>query len=364
VKNPAYIKIDNLSYPVYLGSNPWREINQIILPFLNSDGIYILSDTHTLTYCFPLLEDIMPFLSGQPLFSVTPGERSKDLHSAAKLWTWLMENGAGRNSLLINLGGGVVSDLGGFVAAAYKRGMKYVNIPTSLIGQVDAAIGGKSALNLTGIKNQVGLFYDPLAVFIMPGFLETLPEDHFKSGIAEIIKCAALSGGESWSMLKQKGVPDRDEIFPFISAAIYYKCQIVAEDPFDNSTRQMLNFGHTIGHALESFFNTDDEDVLLHGHAVATGMICEAYLSYKLSGMSLGELDCLSSLVKSNFNLKPIKEKYYDKLIGIVNFDKKRSGQGIGFSLLHGIGKHSPGIVVNITEMIDSFRYYNRVIGL
>ena len=173
-----------------------------VQPFLKSGGVYIFTDHNTLRFCFPLLKDNIPILAQQPLYSIAPGEQSKDLTGLAGTWQWLMENGAGRNSLLINLGGGVVSDLGGFAAATFNRGMKYINIPTSLIGLVDAAIGGKSALNVSGIKNQAGLFYDPAAVFIIPAFLDTLPEDHYRSGFAEIIKCAALSGGKFWEMVK------------------------------------------------------------------------------------------------------------------------------------------------------------------
>lgn len=362
LKNPANIKIDSLSYPVYLGTDPWPEIHQIILPYLDSGGVFILTDANTSRYCLPLLLDNIPLLAGRPLFSIEPGEQSKDLPVVADAWTWLMESGAGRNSLLINLGGGVVSDLGGFAAATFNRGMKYINIPTSLIGQVDASIGGKSALNINGIKNQVGLFYNPAAVFIIHGFLETLPEDHFKSGIAEIIKCAALSGGEFWQLLKQKGAPDRADIFPLIYEAVTYKCRIIAEDPLDNYSRQMLNFGHTIGHAIESLYNSMGDVKMLHGQAIAAGMISEAWLSNKLAGMSLEDLKDLSTVLKSHFELNPIEEKDYTRLLQAVIYDKKKSGKGIRFALLQGLGKHSPGIVVNNTDMIESFGYYNEVV--
>ena len=362
MKHPSNIEIELLTYPVHLGYNLWHEIDQIIQPFLKSGGIYILSENNTYRHCFPLLKENIPTLIGQPLYSISPGEQSKDIQGLASIWSWLLQNGAGRESLLINLGGGVVSDMGGFAAATYNRGMKYINIPTSLIGQVDAAIGGKSALNVSGIKNQVGLFYDPAAVFIMPEFLETLPDAHFKSGFAEIIKCAALSGGESWALLKQAGVSDRTNIFPLISETVRFKCRMVAEDPFDNASRKMLNFGHTVGHALESFFNSGGRDLMLHGHAVAAGMICEAYLSNKLAGMGVDDLDELSSVIKSYFDLKPIGESFYGQLAGIVSFDKKKSEEGIGYSLLRGLGKHSPGKVVNNTDLIESFGYYNGII--
>lgn len=362
MKLPANIKIESLNYPVYIGYNPWREIDQIIQPFLNSGGVYILTDNNTYRFCFPVLKEKIPVLSSQAIYSISPGEQYKDVSALAEIWMWLMENGAGRNSLLINLGGGVVSDLGGFAAATFNRGMKYINIPTSLIGQVDAAIGGKSALNVSGIKNQAGLFYNPAAVIIIPTFLETLPEDHYRSGFAEIIKCAVLSGGEFWELLKQDGASDSRNIFRLITETVNFKCRIVAEDPFDNSGRQMLNFGHTVGHALESFYNTIGDEMMLHGQAIAAGMICEARLSNKLAGMGIDELDEMSSVIQSYFDLKPIEENAFDQLALIVNYDKKKSAKGIGFSLLEGLGKHSPGIVVNNTDLIESFGYYNGII--
>jgi 3-dehydroquinate synthase len=362
VKHPANIKIESLTYPVHIGFDPWHEIELLLQPFLKSGGIYILTDNNTFKYCYPVLKEKIPFLAEQPLFSMPPGEQSKDLSGLASIWTWLMEAGAGRNSLLINLGGGVVSDLGGFAAATFNRGMTYINIPTSLIGQVDAAIGGKSALNVNGIKNQAGLFYDPAAVFIMPAFLETLPEAHYKSGIAEVIKCAALSGRKSWEMLKQDGAFEYSQIFRLIVETVSFKCTIVAGDPLDKSGRKMLNFGHTVGHSLESVYNIPGWEEMLHGQAVAAGMICEAFLSCKLAGMSSEEMDEISSVIKSFFDLKPIEERLFDELARNVNYDKKKTDKGIGFSLLESFGKHSPDKFVNNDNLIKSFEYYNVII--
>jgi 3-dehydroquinate synthase len=362
VKQDTCFKIESLNYPVHLGFDLWHEIEIVLQPFLKSGGIYILTDNNTYQYCFPVLKERIPLLAEQPLYSILPGEQSKDLSGLAGVWTWLMNAGAGRNSLLINLGGGVVSDLGGFAAATFNRGMTYINIPTSLIGQVDAAIGGKSALNVNGIKNQVGLFYDPAAVFIMPVFLETLPEAHYRSGLAEVVKCAALSGNTSWDILKQDGAFNRNQIFGIITDTVNFKCRIVAEDPFDNSGRKMLNFGHTIGHALESACNIPGEREMLHGEAIAVGMICEAYLSNKLAGLSNNDLDEISSLIKSNFDLKPIEKGLFDELFRNVNYDKKKTANGIGFSLLDSFGKHSRDIFVNNLSLLQSFEYFNNII--
>jgi len=362
VKQTANIKIESLSYPVYLGFNLWREIDQFIQPFLKSGGIYLLADHNTSGHCLPVLKDKIPVLAGKPVLSITPGERSKDISALAKIWTWLMETGAGKDSLIINLGGGMVSDLGGFAAATFNRGMPYINIPTSLIAQSDAAIGGKTGLNISGIKNQAGLFYDPAAVFITPVFLDTLPEAHLKSGFAEIIKCAALSGHRFWELMKKDGTAGQKHIFRLIFETVNFKCRIVAEDPADKGTRKMLNFGHTIGHALESISILPGSELLLHGQAVAAGMICESYLSTKLAGLGMDEMDDISSVIKSHFDLNPISKNQYDLLAEIVKYDKKKAGSGIGFSLLESLGKHSPGIFVNYSDLIESFDYYNDII--
>lgn len=361
MKQPANIKIESLTYPVHLGFNLWREIDQLLQPFLKSRGIYLLTDNNTHSYCLPVLKDNIPLLAEQPSFSISLGERYKDLSSLYRIWTWLMEAGAGKNSLLINLGGGVVSDLGGFAAATFNRGMPYINIPTSLIAQVDAAIGGKTGLNISGIKNQAGLFYNPAAVFIMPVFLETLPEAHFKSGFAEIIKCAALSGHKFWELLKKDGALERKHIFRLISETVNFKCRIVAEDPFDRSTRKMLNFGHTVGHALESFSNMPGRVEMLHGEAVAAGMICEAYISYETAGLPKYELEEISTVIKTFFDLEPLENRFFDQFLKMINHDKKKNINGIGFSLLECLGKPCLERSVERVNLIRSFEYYNEV---
>ncbi|NTV83800.1 MAG: 3-dehydroquinate synthase, partial [Bacteroidales bacterium] len=291
-------KIDSLIYPVFLGTNLWTRIHDFIQPYFKSGGIFILTDDHCYKYCLPLLRQHLPELANQKVYSLEPGEKSKDQAGLEKVWNWLMKSGAHSDSLLINLGGGVVSDLGGFAAATFKRGIDYINIPTSLIGQADAAIGGKTGIDLSGVKNQAGVFCDPAAVFIIPAFLKTLPENHFRSGFAEIIKCAVLSGHEFWSQVKNVNMSENDHLTTLIYKTVNFKCKIVSEDPYDESVRKMLNFGHTIGHALEGFFNRSEMPVMLHGEAVAAGMICEAYLSTEIAGLAGDELSEISTVIQ------------------------------------------------------------------
>lgn len=362
MKQTANNKIEILAYPVYIGSELWHEIDIFIQPFLKSGGIYLLTDYNTQNYCQPVLTDNLPELARQPSFSIPPGEQSKDISSLESVWNWLTEAGATRDSLLINLGGGVVTDLGGLAAATFKRGISYINIPTSLTGQVDAGVGGKVGINISGIKNQAGLFCNPKAVFILPALLETLPPIHLRSGFAEIIKCAALSGYGFWELLKNERVKEQDHLIDLIIETVNFKCRIVAEDPFDESTRKMLNFGHTVGHALESFSNVPGRVEMLHGEAIAAGMICEAYLSYETAGLPKYELEMISTLINTFFNLKPLENRYFDHLIKMMNHDKKKTINGLGFSLLECLGKPCPGRSVDRVNLIRSFEYFNQVI--
>jgi 3-dehydroquinate synthase len=362
VKQKTVTKIDSLAYPVYIGAEPWHEIKAVVQPFLTSGGVYILTDHHTQKYCLPVLTGIIPELARQDVFSVSRGEPSKDVFNLERIWRWLMEKGAVKDSLLINLGGGVVSDLGGFAAATYKRGIRYINVPTSLIGQADAAVGGKAGINISGVKNQAGLFYDPMAVFINPSFLTTLADAHLKSGFAEIIKCAALSGNGFWEKVKYVRDLREDHLFDLIFETVNFKCDIVAADPFDQSLRKMLNFGHTVGHALESFHNLSGQPGMLHGEAVAAGMICEAYLSSKITGLPERGLEEISNIITALFELKPLENCFLDEYFKIMQYDKKKTINGIGFSLLESLGRPVMERSVDQENLKKSFDYLNHVI--
>jgi 3-dehydroquinate synthase len=255
----------------------------------------------------------------------------------------------------------VVTDLGGFAAATFNRGIKYINIPTSMIGQVDAAVGGKTGINLEHVKNQAGLFYDPSAVFIQHTFLETLPENHFKSGFAEMIKSALLSGNELWGKIKNSGFKVHDQVVDLIYETVRYKCTLVKIDPFDNSVRKVLNFGHTVGHALEALYNSPGRAGMLHGEAVAAGMICEAYIANRTAGLSGTELGEITHVLLQYFDFKAIEERDFEDLLVKMLFDKKRSSDNISFSLLEGIGKPCFDIEVSQDAIITSFHFYNQL---
>jgi 3-dehydroquinate synthase len=354
-----YHEIETLNYPVFLGDELWTKIGEFLYPYLSYSGVYILTDENVHRFCLPALVDNIPGFSDIPVYSLPASEKAKEVTALEDVWKWLINNGASRDSILVNLGGGVVSDLGGFAAATFNRGMSYINIPTSLIGQADAAIGGKTGINLLGMKNQAGLFADPAAVFIMPSFLKTVPELHIKSGWAEIIKSAALAGGGFWDKLKNLGRPDNGMLFDLIAEAVRFKCGVVAADPYDLDTRKILNFGHTVGHSLESLYLALGHDEYTHGEAVASGMICEAWISGKLTGMPENEIDQLTGLICNFFELKAVEERHYAFLSDGLKFDKKKTAHGTGYSLLENIGKPLFGKTVGQSTLLKSFNYYN-----
>lgn len=363
MKRVSYHKYESLSYPVFLGHDLWNVTGDFLQPFIQQGNAFLLADRNTYDLCLPLLQDYIPSVGQVPAHITAPGEASKEPAVLRDIWKWLMESGASGNSLLINLGGGVVSDIGGFAAATFNRGMNYVNIPTSLMGQVDAAIGGKTGINIDGVKNQAGLFYDPLAVFIIPDFLETLPEEQARSGFAEIVKCAALAGDGAWERVVNTSFSDKLELFDLSCETALFKCRIVAADPFDQSTRKMLNFGHTVGHALEAFYNGKGRKDYLHGDAVAAGMICEAWISHQEAGLPQNELEEITEVIVSAFHPDPLDRDYYKRVSTFINFDKKKTGTGIGYSLLERLGKPVTGRLTGISVIYGAFDYYNSVLS-
>ena len=353
---------EELPYPVYIGTGLWNIAYDIIGPFIGRNDLYILVDDNTLKFCYPVMLANIPGLNSMPFYTLPACEYNKGVKQLEKIWKWLMAEGASRNSLLLNLGGGVVSDIGGFAAATFNRGMKYINIPTTLIGQVDAGIGGKTGINIDGFKNQAGTFYDPVAVFIMPQFLETLPEAHLRSGFAEIVKCAALSGQDSWNRVKNFSLSDKAELLNLIEETVHFKCDVVAGDPFDTTSRRILNFGHTVGHGLEGFYLNKRKKDYLHGDAVAAGMICESRISAEVSGLPEGEIEEITGLLVSVFHPGRIEAADYEKIISFIDHDKKQPCAGLCYSLIERIGKPVTGVLVNREILVESFNYYNKKI--
>ena len=316
-------------------------------------NIYVLTDENTREHCYPLLLDANPFLEVANLLVLDPGEEFKTLEICQLLWNSLLETGADRKSLLINLGGGVVTDIGGFVASTFKRGIDFIHIPTTLLGQVDAAFGGKTGVNLEFSKNQVGTFAHPLFTFIDSKFLRTLPERELVSGLGEVIKYGLIADKGLFEQLKDKEnlIGNLDSI---ISTSVKIKEEFILNDFKESGERKKLNFGHSVGHAIESYFLGE----VLHGEAIAAGMICESYLSLTENLITEKELKEVIEMVFSFFNKIELEEKMIEPLINELKTDKKNVDGKLNFTLINGIGDSSINHFLGEKEVKDSLVFY------
>jgi len=325
--------------------------------------IFILADENTLSNCLPEMISKIPILDGAEVIEIESGEESKSFEVVAGIWEVLTELGADRSSVMINLGGGVITDLGGFIAGTFKRGIRFINIPTSLLAMVDASIGGKTGINHSGLKNEVGLFNNPQGVYVDPTFLETLPKAHVLSGFAEMVKHALIFSPGYWKELQDVSLLDLPSLDQSIYRSIEIKNQIAGSDPYESGRRKILNFGHTIGHALEAYSHESDAKILLHGEAIAIGMVCEAYISHKLEHLPEKQLKEISSFIFSFFSKVNTESFTFHRLIEIMRHDKKNRDERINFTLLPEIGdavfdRHAQANIV-----VDSLNYYQRWVG-
>jgi 3-dehydroquinate synthase len=263
--------------------------------------------------------------------------------------------------MLINLGGGVISDLGGFVASAFKRGIRYVNVPTTLLAMVDASIGGKVGVDMDGLKNQIGMFSNPQVVFIIPEFLDTLPDSYKRNGFAEVIKHSLVYEKNYWDEISRKPFTDIDNWKEIIDWSIEIKNYFVTEDPLEKGFRKVLNFGHTIGHAVETYSFQFEGEELSHGEAVAIGIICESYISHKHSGLSEDELSEITQYISSNFEHYIFNSGYFEQLLELMQHDKKNVTSNINFTLLTSIGNSLINEVVDVGLVRESLLYYQNL---
>jgi 3-dehydroquinate synthase len=328
--------IEAKNYQINIGKYVFTALNEFLHQNIYSK-VFIIVDENTLQNCLPELIIKVPKLEKAEIIETESGEENKTIEICVQIWRVLTELKADRKSLVVNLGGGVICDMGGFAASAFKRGIDYINIPTTLLAQVDASIGGKTGIDLDNFKNQVGCFYDPKGVFIYPPFLNTLSKRQILSGYAEIVKHSLISDPVYWLEVKKfkPANPDWDSL---ISKSIEIKNNIVLKDPNEKGLRKVLNFGHTVGHAIETFF-LEMGSPILHGEAVAAGIFCESYISYKINGLSHVQLDEISNYLLKMF--KPLDPHYLDveRLLEIMTQDKKNESGQLLFTLLSEPGK-------------------------
>lgn len=324
-------------YTIEFNEQSYKKLNQLILSNHYS-SIFILTDSHCNDNCSPLLLPLLEVSIRIEIIEIEPGESLKTIATCVELWTILTEMGADRKSLIINLGGGVISDIGGFVASTYKRGIDFIHIPTTLLGMVDAAIGGKNGVDLGLLKNQVGVISNPKMVLIDTRYLETLPRREMRAGLAEMLKHGLIHDKNYWEQFLDLSQLDSTELDHLIYRSIEIKNTIVLQDPTENGIRKALNFGHTLGHAIESHFLTTSSP-LLHGEAIAIGMILEAYLSFEKGLLNTTEYHQIKYVISDLFEPVPLAENDIAQLLEYMIHDKKNEYGKIQFALLDGIGK-------------------------
>lgn len=350
----------NLNYPVYIGDQYLNDLNIILEDYEDQySRLYIIVDEITHEQCLPQLLHEVEMLEGAQVIQVPVGEEAKSFDVAQHVWTTLTEDNADRKTLIVNLGGGIVTDLGGFVASAYKRGVRFIQIPTSLLAQVDASVGSKVGINFGGYKNQIGAFADPMMVLICPLFLNTLDSRQLLSGFAEVLKHALIYDKNYWDYLKAQEEMDWQVI---IEKSVQIKAEVVEQDPKESGLRKILNFGHTVAHAFEAYAAEKGLDIL-HGEAVAFGMICEAYLSHVYLNLSKEELNEITEAITSIYALKDFELVFNKACLNYCKQDKKNEDDRILLSLLPELGTCTPNVEVSMSDLEKALDYLKQHIG-
>ncbi|MGQ2985514.1 3-dehydroquinate synthase [Flavobacterium sp.] len=324
------------NYTIYFNEDCYDHL-QKILAIGGYTGIFILADTNTSQYCLPnFLAQLATELPIE-IIEIEAGEPNKSLETCTEVWHALTDLGAERKSLIINIGGGVVTDLGGFVASTFKRGIDFINIPTSLLAMVDASVGGKTGVDLGVLKNQIGVINNPVAVLIDTNFLTTLPQMEMRSGLAEMLKHGLIADKTYWDNFSDLGNMTTDDLGALIHWSVEIKNNIVEQDPNEKGLRKLLNFGHTLGHAIESHF-LNSATPQLHGEAVAAGMVLESYIAMAKGLLVEEEYDEIRSVILSIFGTVSFTAKDVEDIIGLLVHDKKNEGGRVLFVLPDGIG--------------------------
>lgn len=315
------------------------------------DRIAFLVDENTKKLCLPSIDIDQDF----HLIEIKSGEQNKTLNTCEFIWEHLTQYNFTRNSLLINLGGGVIGDMGGFTAATYKRGIRFINIPTTLLSQVDASIGGKLGIDFSGLKNHIGIFRDPDTIIIDQSFINTLPQEQVLSGFAEIIKHALIRDNTYWDQLQLLNPFSIKDWNSLVYTSIQIKNDVVQNDPYEKGLRKILNFGHTLGHAMETW-KLNHQNIITHGEAIAVGMIMETYLAFSCKLISENELQSVSGYIKKNYPYHSIPD--VNDLIELMKHDKKNDGDKVNFSLIKTIGECDYNVAVDTFRIKDAVDYY------
>jgi 3-dehydroquinate synthase len=339
-------------YSIHFNEKGYGELNQLLIDKKYS-SVFIITDTNSNEYCLPVLLGHLVTDLTIEIVEFEHGESNKNIETCIQIWEALTEIGADRKSIILNLGGGVVTDLGGFIASTFKRGIDFIHIPTTLLAMVDASIGGKNGIDLGNLKNQIGVITTPKMVLINSDFLSTLPQIEMRSGLAEILKHGLIYDKKYWQQFQDLTKLDNSDFDAIIHKSIQIKNKIVTKDPKENGIRKALNFGHTLGHAIESYFLENENKVtLLHGEAIAIGMILESFISWKKNLITAAEYLEIKTTIKNLFGEIVFDKNDLTPILNLLIHDKKNEYGTIQFVLLDGIGNTKINQVIE-NELIE-----------
>ena len=317
-------------------------------------AVAVIADNHTFKFCYP---DLKAFLPKHTLVRIKAGEEQKHIATCELIWDALTRANFDRHALVLNLGGGVIGDMGGFCAATYKRGIAFVQVPTTLLAQVDASVGGKLGIDFNGFKNHIGVFKQPNAVLIDPTFLATLPERELRSGFAEIIKHCLIADAAMWDDVRRRDLDEQD--WPALVAhSVAVKQRVVEQDPTEKGLRKILNFGHTLGHAIETYYLTHSRKRLLHGEAIAIGMLAEAFIAFQKKMIDQLLLTQIEEYIFAVYGNARLTEDDTEPILALTLQDKKNRGREVRMSLLDGPGSCAFDIPVSASEMRRGLEFY------
>jgi len=339
---------------MFVQISPLTEALPAFLSQHTYSSIVVLVDGNTKRHCYPHVKNLLP---KHKLITIRAGEANKNLAVCETIWQAMTDAQLDRHALLINLGGGVIGDMGGFCAATYKRGIDFVQLPTTLLAQVDASVGGKLGIDFHGFKNHIGVFNYPAAVLIDTVFLSTLPERELRSGFAEVIKHCLIADAAQWKTIRRRDLGDQN--WPeLVNHSVEVKKKIVEQDPTEKGIRKILNFGHTLGHALETHLLANPARRLFHGEAVAAGMIMEASIAYRKKMIESSVLEQIEEYIFSIYGRVKLTDADLEPVLELTLQDKKNRNGQVRMALLNGLGSCQYDIAVTKTEMRQALEFY------
>ncbi|MGQ1786546.1 MULTISPECIES: 3-dehydroquinate synthase [unclassified Saccharicrinis] len=340
------------------GADDLRKDLSALIDKYRRGKVFLLMDTGSHKHCYPKIKGL-PEIDEDNMLVIEQGDHNKNVETISNVWHFLSTHGADRKSMLINLAGGMPCDLGGFAAATFKRGIDFINIPTTLLSQVDASVGGKTGINFHSFKNEIGVFKHAASVLVCNDFIKTQDQENICSGFAEMIKHALIYSKDTWNELKSFNIQNTDieALKPLVVNSIHIKEHFVKADPTEKNVRKSLNFGHTIGHAFESFAMKEGTPIL-HGYAVAYGMIAELYLGHKICGFPLTKLEEINQILTSIYGKFSFGENDFEYLYYLMTHDKKNEKNQINFTLLEDIGQIKINQTCTKEEIFEALEFY------